>query len=389
MGNFMFSSAMVVKPLDPITLAHPNDQVNRFTESPHMADWLIRNLPPSGPMQAGPAPAPAPAAPVVAKDAAPAILIIEDMTVYTVNGELGVLTPPFSTFDVPGNSVKTKYVSKTQTVETSQALSSSALETSSQTSSDALTQDVHDASKASSSTDTFDYQLNSSVQVHGDVGLSSFDGSGSLAAKTSSTAVHNDASQAVDAAVQKQAMQTKSAVAQQSVSVSDSQVSSTSEVSVDMLVINNSGNPQSITYAMCRLAIEKVTALSLTDVRLGLYDAKANKTRIYGLHELDDLVNDCFADPTNRATVRQKIKDWVTRPVFDCNSEPQTFVSEVTQDGVTFLKANQDAQTVVKVPRTDGQVKSVTIPGIALSREYRVMPTDLVGAAKLIADQPV
>ena len=366
--------------IDPLTLSHEHDRISELREDVRLADLGARQVgastsPPS------PEPAPPPAVPIT-RD--PALYVIETFQLYTVNGDLGVLRPPLDSIMVPGNGQRTIYVHRTVTSTFEQSFSSSALETSSEASSNALTTDVSKASSTQSSTDTFEYDLKSSVRVRGEVGLDVFKGRGDLNARTSSTAVHDGVSDAVQSAVQKQALSTKSATAEQQVRVDDKTSNSNSDERQDTLFIDNSKNASGVNYAICRLGVEKITALCLVNVMIGFYDARLNQTTEHPITQLDEVLQSAIADDVNRAELREKLIQWLAKPVFDCNSEPRKLVKQATFEGTHYLTVVPDLKTKINIERSDGTPCSVTVPGIALNKQYRIMPTQAFGAAKLV-----
>jgi hypothetical protein len=341
---------------------------------------------------AGGRPAPSPPSPVVAPPPAaaplpmatePALFIVEEFQLYTVNGDVGFLLPQVDVITVLGNETKTTHVRKTVTESFERSFSHSALEAASEASSKAFSEDMRSASNSAGSTDTFDYRLDSTVHMEGELGLNSVEGNARLNAKTSSTAVHNEVAEAAEHAVAKHALSTKSATSEQRVAVTNNVAGMTSEERAETVTIDNSNNAAAINYAICRLGIEKVTALCLTDVKLAVYDARSHRTNVVKLAEMDSMLEQVIADDGKRAQLRDKLLAWLLRPVFDCNSDPRKMVEMRSLENTDFPAMPADLITTISMPRSDGEARAIQVPGIAISKKYQILPTNSFGAAVL------
>ena len=51
--------------------------------------------------------------------------------------------------------------------------------------------------------------------------------------------------------------------------------------SIETFEIDNTSNPESVTYLLCQLSVEILTALSLINVKLGFFDAKRTSLESY------------------------------------------------------------------------------------------------------------
>jgi hypothetical protein len=375
MGNMI--SGLVFKNLAVDKLETKDRSMAEIALSPDFAKYVQGDPPAPAAVEAPAAP---PAAPEVPKSALPALFIIEEFSVYTVNGQMGVMLPPVDTIPIFAHEKKTKWVHRTVSETLRRTLQSSALESSSKTASQALSKAVSEASSSGSSQDSSSFDLDSSVHVRGDVGLNVAHGDGHLKVKSNSLGVHEEACNSIDTAVDEQASATQTAVFQSTVSISEDSTRTSSLEEIDEIIIDNSTVSHSINYGLCRLAVEKVTATCLTGVKIGLYRPGEQRTSVYSLPQLDDLLEEAIGDDDNRSKLKQKIIDWLSRPVFDCNDDARKLIEHVDQEGLSFIRFPQHVQTRITLPRSNGEDHVVSVPGIALRAKERVIPTENVGA---------
>lgn len=326
-----------------------------------------------------PAPAFTPPPSATPLKAEPGIYIIEEFQLVTLGGDLGVMPSPIASFTAPPHSTKKTYlkIKKIQKVEGT--VTSSAVESSDTAAANALSNSIRNSTSNTHSRETFDYEMDGSMEAEASWGPGGASTSGSVQAQTSSTGVHDTFRQAADSAVDQQVAQSESRHSQQETSVSSTQSSETSTESVEEFVLSNTTD-QAQNFFFHRISQERVTALCLTEARLGLANAATRRIEEFPLSQIDVMLEKAIV-PEHRQALKDGLLQFLST-VYDYNDEPKTFVESVDRGGVPSLRIVKDLKTEIVVPRSDGRDRSFFVPGVAIQSEVRLLPTGQIAITR-------
>lgn len=323
-----------------------------------------------------PKPAPAPAA------WKPQIYLVEEFQLVTVGGDLGVMPVVVASVNVMPNSTKKTYlkIKKSQHVEGT--FSSSAVESQDSVAAKALSDSVRNSASNTHSRETFDYEMEGSMEAEASWGPGGASTSGSIAAETSSTGVHDTFRDAVDTAVDSQVSQSESRHAQSETSVSSTQSTDTSTETSEEYILKNDTNEAKNFYFQ-KVSQERITALCLVDAKIRLVNGATRKIEDYPLSQIDTVLAKAIA-AEHRDEVRQGILQHLTT-VYNYDDEPMTFVETIDRGGTPMLRVVKDLKTTIRIPRSDGQDRTVVVPGIAIQSDVRLLPTGQLAIARGVA----
>jgi hypothetical protein len=324
----------------------------------------------------------------VASISKPALCIIEYYQLTTAPGDLGITRNIVDTINIPGHSKRTQSIRTRHESSSSTSTTSSAIESQDASVAKNLSQSLHTSADQSFAEDHSAWQFDASFYGEVDVGLTGGSADATAHASSSSAAVHDAYRNAVEQAVQQQVAQTDKYRTERKSERQDSQSNLEEGESISTFEIDNLNNPESCTYLLVQLSIERLTALSLINAQIGFFDPRTNRLETVPLSGLDDLLARVIADAGNRATVRAALLQQLTT-VMDYHDEPRPFVEERPMPPgsarPTFLRVIPDLVTDVSIRRVDGAVKKFTVPGIALKTSYRVLAIPQIGMARSAA----
>lgn len=329
---------------------------------------------PAPPLVPSPAPAPPPWR--------PQIYLVEEFQLVTVGGDLGVMPDVVGSVNVMPNSTKKTYLKTRRSQKIEGTFSTSAIESHDSVASRALSDSVRNSNSNTHAKETFDYEMDGSMEAEAGWGPVSASASGSVSAETSSTGVHDTFRAAVDTAVDSQVAESESRHAQQEMSVSSAQSAETSTESVEEYVLTNPSD-QAQNFYFQKVSQERISALCLVGVTLRLVNGATRKIEDYPLSQLDAMLKKAIAAEhidEIRAGILQHLST-----VYDYNDEPRTFVETVDRGGSPMLRIVKDLKTVITVPRSDGQDRTFQVPGIAIQSDVRLMPTGQLAVARGVA----
>lgn len=329
-----------------------------------------------------PAPAPAPEKIPEVVLTQPAIFIVQEFRLVTVGGDIGIMPDPVGSVMVLPGSEKKTYLRKKIVKRVEGSTTSSVVESMDRTAANSISDSVRNSASSNRSQDTFDYSMEASFEGEVSWGLGSGSMEASAQAQTSSTAVHDSYKQAVDSSLDRQVAESQSFHSQQEVTVSSNSSTESTEESVEEFkLVNTSAKAQN--FLFCKLAQERITALCLVDARLQLYDARQKQYLDFPLSQLDVVLERAVV-AEHRPQVRAAIlKNLAT--VYDHEDEPRTFVESIDRGGVDALRVVRDLRTVIKLARGDDSAKHITVPGIAIQHEVRLLPTGQLGVVRGVA----
>jgi hypothetical protein len=335
----------------------------------------------------------------------PTLCIVQYYQITTVPGDFGATRNIVGdTLIEPPHSKSTRYV-KTRTVTTSTtSVTSSVLESRDASVAKDLSQSIRNsaeqsqaedsASQQSQSRDRSDWKFDASFHGEANVGLSGGSADADAHASSRSNAVHDASSQsneirdayrsAVDSAINQQVTKTESFRKQTATTVNDATAKLEEGESIETFEIDNPG-PESVTFACVQLSVERLTALSLVDAKLGFFDARAKKFGLVPLSGMDTLLNRVITEEGNRALIRKIIISMLAE-VADYRDEIRNFIVETPKPGSateTYWRVIPDLQTEVTIQRPGGLVKKFAVPGIATKAQYSVLNLPKVGLVRL------
>jgi hypothetical protein len=249
-------------------------------------------------------------------------------------------------------------------------------------------------SQQSQARDRSDWKFDASFHGEVDVGLTGGSADADAHASSQSNAVRDASSRsnetrdayrsAVDSAVNQQVTKTEGFRKQTATTVNDGTAKLEEGESIETFEIDNPG-PESVTFACVQLSIERLTALSLVDAKIGFFDARAKKFGLVPLSGMDTLLNRVITEEGKRTLIRKVIISMLAE-VADYRDEIRNFIVETPKPGSAtemYWRVIPDLQTEVTIHRPDGLVKTFAVPGIATKARYRVLNLPKVGLVRL------
>lgn len=329
-------------------------------------------------------PSPAPPAPLTPALSAwkPQIYLVEEFQLVTVGGDLGVMPTVVASVNVMPNTTIKKYLTTKKSQRVEGTFSSSAVESQDSVAAKALSDSVRSSTSSASSRETFDYEMEGSMEAEASWQPLGGSASGSVTAKTSSTGVHDTFRAAVDTAVDSQVSQSESRHAQSETRVTSTQSTDTSTESSEEYVLANDTN-QAQNFYFQKVSQERITALCLVDAKVRLINGSTRRIEDYPLSQIDAVLGKAIA-PEHREEVKQGILQHLTT-VYNYEDEPMTFLETIDRGGVPMIRVVKDLRTTIKIPRSDGQDRTVVVPGIAIQSDVRLLPTGQLAIARGVA----
>lgn len=320
----------------------------------------------------------------------PALSIVEYYQLCTSPGDLGMTRNIIETIRVPGNFKGTKFIKTRRVIAESGSISSSALESQDTSVKDDLSTNMKSSAEQEHFKERSDWKFDASM--HGDA---SWDpGGGDVNAEAHASGSFNGTRDSfksgVEGAVNKQVSSTEQFRKQTATEVANKTEQLEEGESIETFEIDNLANPESTQYVLCQLAVEKLTVLSLINVKLGLYDARSKQFAVFPLSGMDQLLEKAIKEAAHRDIIRKKIVSELMT-YFDYEDKPHAVIEESAvpsggeQAGRTLVRFRTDLTTPVTITRPDGSKKKFTVKGIALDTAYRVLPVTQVGLARGIA----
>lgn len=329
---------------------------------------------------------PVPRAP--AQRGEPALCIVEYYQLTTVPGDLGVTRNIVSSIAITGLTKQTWSVRTKHAVSKTASITQSAVESEDSSVSNDLSQSVRNSGEQAGSQDHSDWKVDASFHGEVDVGLTGGSADANAHASGSSNEVRDSYRNAVDDAVNRQIKSTDEFRKERKSDQQSSSAALEEGESIETKEIDNSQHKEPQNYLMCQLSVERLTALSLMNAKLGFFDARANKFELVPLSGMDTLLGRVIPDAGNRAQIRTNILKQIST-VFDYRDDPRPFVEEVPlpngSTGAKFCRVVHDLNTEVEIRRADGAVKRFDVPGIAVSATYRVLPIPVCGVVRGVA----
>ncbi len=328
---------------------------------------------------------PTPATPAGATEH-PAIAIIEEYQLTTATGDIGVSRSIGGVLNVAPRSKKTVWVRSKHSSASSSSLTSSVLESREKAVSKDLSNAVRNSAEQSGSKSHSDWQFDASFHAEAEIGFGSGSVDAEAHAKGASNEVRDSYRNAVDSAVSEQVSATESS-RNQTARTSESEVKDVKEdESVETFELNNLDSEDVLSMMLCQLSVERLTALSLVNVKLGFFDAAAKRFEITPLSGLTTLLERVIPDTAHRASVRAVIVSMLEN-VFDYHDEARKLIEKRMLEGGTgdrafYYRVVPDLRTDVQVLRTNGSAATFTVPGIAIKSRYSVTPIPYFGMVR-------
>jgi hypothetical protein len=305
--------------------------------------------------------------------AKPQLFLVEDYTLHTFRGQVG-RGAIIDTRSVDGNT-STEFYIVTQTNETiDQRTSSNILESSS-------SQAVHEFSEAvrtdqsnAGNEEKYDYGMDASF--HGEAAWSP--GGASVDAdahvRGGSHDVRTSFANAVGSEIADKEGETRETHRQQvSTQDKDYKIDVKKETGYRQ-VVNNSGNPVPLNFAVSQLTQEYVVILALSGPRVAFHNGDERQARTVSLRDLGPLLEQCLVDPIARASIAASIVDTLQH-VVDANGEVRSLVTAVSGDPTRFTTVANLTSTYEAKDSEGKTLRPFVVPGIILKVDRPVVLT--------------
>lgn len=334
-----------------------------------------------------------PTAPIPTKPAsitAPALSIVEYYQLCTSPGDLGMTRNIIETIRVPGNFKGTKFIKTRRVLAKSGSISSSALESQDTSVKDDLSTNMKSSAEQEQFHERSDWKFDASMHGEASWGPTEGEANADVHASGAFNGARDSFKSGVEAAVNTQVSSTEQFRKQTATEVANKTEQLEEGESIETFEIDNLANPESTQYVLCQLAVEKLTVLSLINVKLGLYDARSKQFAVFPLSGMDQLLEKAIKEPAHRDIIRNKIVAELMT-YFDYEDKPHAVIEKSSvpsggeQAGRTLIRFRTDLTTPVTILRPDGSNKKFTVKGIALDTAYRVLPVTQVGLARGVA----
>lgn len=339
------------------------------------------------------APAPAPTAPIEATRTLPALYIVEYYQLTTMPGDVGLTRNIVQSINVAAGAKQSWIVRTRSLVKRTSEVSTSVLESQERAVAKNLSKSISESAEQAGARERTQFKFDASFHGELDVGLTGGSTDADVHAAGSTSAVRDSFKNAVDQSVDQQVSATEQYRTQQAATVSNTEERVDEGESIQTYELDNTANRSSVTYMLCQLAVERMTALSLVNVQLGLLNARTGSLETTALSNMDTLLARAFPQAEHRSSVRKVLLDQLSR-VLDYRDEPRQLVEKyaipTAQAGIDheYYRVVPELSSEVSVKRPDGSRRTFVAPGIVVKTDYRVTTVPQLGLARGVAAGP-
>ncbi|MDX1416768.1 MAG: hypothetical protein R3293_21380 [Candidatus Promineifilaceae bacterium] len=307
----------------------------------------------------------------------PQIFLVE---YYMLNNYVGgtLLGEKVDSRSVLANQKLTMYM-VVEVVETSTSLIKQSIL---QSQSDEVTKNFYEEMKATNERggSSEAYRYNFDASFHGDASATGVWGgevNANVKAKGGTDNVRSNFAAAAFSAVTSQVNKTSKQLTQGVFSSEQGYQRTEKTVSMQEMIIDNSGQDEMVSYAFFEETEPYLSLLSLTDVRLAFADG-SGAPRIVPISSMENLLREYIPDQQNREEIRDLIIGELSQ-IQDYQGVPRSTICKVDQ-GPTRYEFDTNLTTKFELLNPDGSQEEVQIDGIVKDVKKWMAPTGTLRA---------